>query len=105
MSWCVSHWNVKSLPTLCAAVPLGIALVFTSVEPAKAQFTDAPSTSQPSQTSSDQTSKVQADKAIQIVEQAERMVMTEDGAAWESAQFTPTPEPGDSNNPLPITTS
>lgn len=105
MSWCVSHWNVKSLPTLCAAVPLGIALVLTAVEPAKAQFTDAPSTSQPSQTPSDQTSKVQANEAIQTVDQAERMVMTGNRAAWESAQFTPTPEPGDSNNPVPITTS
>ena len=105
MSWCVSHWTVKSLSSLCAAVPLGIALILTAAEPAKAQFADAPSTSQPSETPQDQTSKLQADESAQALSKAESVVMIERDGAWAIAQFTPTPEPADSNNPLPTTAS
>ena len=103
MSLCVSHWTVKPVSSLFAAVPLGLALVFTSADPAKAQFADEPSTSQPSQPPQEQTSNVQTDEVLQPSEQAGLTMIVQEDGSWAIAQFTPTPEPSDPSGPLPPT--
>ena len=112
MSWCVSHCNAKlmtsaSITSVCAAIPLGVALAFTAVTPVRAQFADTPSTSQPSSPPQENTSSVQSREKAQTLTQAElenTLPLFSSEAAGSIAQFTPSPEPSDPN-PLPITSS
>lgn len=108
MSWCVSHCNAKSIASVCAAIPLGVALALTAVNPARAQFADTSPTSQPSSPSQETTSNLQSNEEGKEMTQAGYAQTALPGGSTDDlgaiAQFTPNPEPSDAN-PLPITTS
>ena len=101
MSWCVSHWTIKSISFRYAMVSLGFVLaMFALATPAKAQFSDTSSTSEPSQSPQEQTSNVQTDE-VRCVDRVGFTLMPEQQEKGAIAQFVPTSDPSDPNISLP----
>lgn len=100
MSWCVSHWTVKSIPFRYTMISLGFAVAtFALATPAKAQFSDTSSTSEPPQPPQEQTSNVQMDK-VRSVDTLELMFIPAPKEIGAIAQFTPTSDPVDPNTQI-----